>query len=70
LELRVIRASEPPAEERPGVQIGVTHEAWLIGTSTAMGGVSQIVAPGNTVTGLIGLAVGFGWAEWLWRQRS
>ena len=73
LELKVIRASKhpaPPAEATPSVEVGITRKAWLIGTSTAMGGVSQIVAPGNRLAGLIGLAVGYAWAEWIWRNPS
>lgn len=50
------------------VEVGVTREAWLIGTSTAMGGVSQIFAPGNKVAGAVGLAVGYVWAVWRWTQ--
>ena len=72
LDLRVVRPAErpePTPQAVPRVEVGVTHEAWLIGTATAMGGVSQIVAPGNVVAGLIALGVGYAWAEWLWRER-
>jgi hypothetical protein len=52
------------------IEIGVTRPAWLIGTSTAMGGLSQIVAPGNRVAGLVSVAVGYAWAYWRWNQRD
>lgn len=62
---------EPSAGQRvPEVDIGVTREAWLIGTSTAMGGVSQIFAPGNWAAGALALAVGYAWAHWRWQQRG
>lgn len=53
-----------------GIEIGVTRPAWLIGTATAMGTVAQIVAPGDRIAGLAGLAVGYAWAWWRWNQRS
>jgi hypothetical protein len=53
-----------------GIEIGVTRPAWLIGTATAMGGLSQIVAPNNRVVGLTSVAVGYAWARWRWNQRD
>lgn len=69
------RAKAPEASStgeagRRGVDVGLTREGWLLATTSAMGGVSQIVAPGNTTVGLIGLLVGYLWGLWRWSQRA
>jgi hypothetical protein len=70
-----VTPSEAPEAEREtevpcGIEIGVTRPAWLIGTATAMGGLSQIVAPNNRAVGLASVAIGYAWARWRWNQRD
>lgn len=59
-----VTPADPVTRKDRRFEVDIKREALVLGCAGTLAGISQIPAPGNPLAGVIGLIVGYAWAEW------